>query len=113
VAKSEPNDDNRSPLAFDPPAADQSDASEVEAEQPAEGSAEGGATAEDAAEPTVEVVLDPDFEADGDVYVQIAELPADLADDDDRFKVPTKPQEVPASVAAALADSAAVKVVPE
>lgn len=59
--------------------------------------------------PSVEIQLDPDFEDDGDVYVQVAELPDGLDGvEDDRYKVPSNPTKVPAEVAAQLSDTAAV-----
>lgn len=78
-------------------------------------------TVADEQAPDVQVVLSEDYvkqiEAlDGDdpgvgdgVYVQVAELPEDLGEND-RFKVPTTPTAVPAAVAAQLVESPAVEV---
>jgi hypothetical protein len=63
--------------------------------------------------PTVKVKLAPDFEADGDVFVSVPELPEDLSDGDDRLKISKDPIEVPATVAALLVESPAVVEVAE
>lgn len=61
----------------------------------------------------VKVALAPDFAADGDVYISIPELPADLrlSEDDDRLQISKEPIEVPPAVAAQLVESPAVEAV--
>lgn len=68
---------------------------------------------EEAAEvPDVQIEANPDYEADGDVYVSVAEVPEEfrVSETDDRFLVGSA-TEVPPEFAEQLADTAAVQVV--